>query len=57
MDDNIHVCTVYVDGSVRIYGLAPKGKGPRPFVRAMKFSSYGKALQFALEFEDKERNK
>lgn len=55
MDNNIQVAAVYVDGSVRIYGPAPK-TGPRQFVEALQFSSYGAALIFAQEFEQKERD-
>lgn len=55
MDENIQVCTVYVDGSVRVYGEVPRNKGLRKFLRALKFASYGKALWFAQEFEEKER--
>jgi hypothetical protein len=54
MDINIQVCAVYVDGTVRIYGQEPKDRSDRQFVKAMKFPSYGKALHFAREFEDKQ---
>jgi len=57
MDNNIQVVTVYVDGTVCIYGAAPKGNWPRKFIRAMKFSTYGKALQFAIEFEEEQKRK
>jgi hypothetical protein len=55
MDDNIQVCAVYVDGFVSIYGVAPKRSKVRPFLRTLKFTSYGKAVTFALEFEENQR--
>ena len=49
--DNIQVVAVYTDGSVRIYGVAPKGSKVRPLVKTLQFTSYGRAVQFAVEFE------
>ena len=55
MDEKIQVCAVYPNGLVRVYDRVPKNGGPRRFVRSEQFSSYGKAVQFAIEFEAKER--
>lgn len=55
MDTYIQVVAVYLDGSVRIYGVAPKSSNVRPFVKVLKFQTYGKAVQFAVEFEEKQR--
>lgn len=58
MDINIQVCVVYVDGTVRIYGQQPRDGGSRQYIKtlrsASKYPSYGKALQFAREFEEKQ---
>ena len=50
--ENIEVAAVFNTGVVDIYG--PQQNGVRPFVRSQQFSSYGKALQFAHEFEQKQ---
>jgi hypothetical protein len=55
MDNQIQVCVVYPDGVVRIYGRMPKDSDVRPFVKALVFPTYGHAVQFAVEFEVKER--
>lgn len=52
MDIDIQVCAVYTDGVVRIYSIKFLG---RKFLKALKFKTYGAALQFAQEFEDKQR--
>jgi hypothetical protein len=56
-DSDIQVCAVYMDGSVRIYGAVPKlpRVGLRPFIETKQFSTYGKALQFAQDFEEKQK--
>lgn len=56
MDTYIQVCAVYADGFVRIYGVAPKGSNVRPLLKTLEFVSYGKALQFAVEFEEQQRS-
>lgn len=50
--ENIEVAVVFNNGVVDIYG--PQQNGVRPFVRSQQFSSYGKALQFAHEFEQRQ---
>jgi len=51
--EEINVAAVFTNGQVRIYGPAQRG-GIRRFVDSKQFSSYGKALQFAHEFEQKQ---
>ena len=53
MKEDIEVVAVYADGAVKIYGSVGSN-GTRPFVGNKKFSSYGKALQFAHEFEQRQ---
>lgn len=55
MDNDIQVVAVYTDGVVQIYGVAPRGRNIRPLLKTLKFTSYGKAVQFAVEFEAKQR--
>ncbi len=51
MDDNIQVCAVYTDGTVRIYGEKVKDF-PRRLLTVLKFKTYGAALDFAVTFEE-----
>jgi len=50
--EKIEVAAVFKDGTVDVYG--PQQNGVRPFVRSQQFSSYGRALQFAHEFEQRQ---
>ena len=55
MDENIQVCAVFTDGTVKIFGVQHKPGQDRQYIQSRTFPSYGKALQFAIEYEDKQR--
>lgn len=48
------VATVLEDGIVRIYG-AVQPNGVRPFLEQRQFTNRGQALEFAREFDQRQR--
>lgn len=54
-DANIAVAAVYDNGVVRIYDSKPEDAKKRLFLRTLSFSTYGKALLFAKNHDERQR--
>ena len=48
------VCSVERDGRVRVWDT-PDSEGVRPLTRTKHFNTYGQALVWAIDFEEKEK--
>jgi hypothetical protein len=52
----IPVATVFEDGTVRIYGPV-EPTGVRPLLEQRQFANRGQALEFAREFDERQRRR